>query len=133
MATRESKNTIKTPASVNKVKSTLILLANSTPAAAKKIIKNSNRDVLKAISEICLNILNGFVPLTHAQKKKLKRYRNPMRELTEKKTKVTARRRLLQRGGFLGTILSVGLPLLIKGLGSLISHIKQKRAAKSRR
>ena len=59
----------KTPSSVNKAKKTLLLLAKSKPAAAKKIIQNANSNVLKAISEICLNMLNGVVPLTPKQKK----------------------------------------------------------------
>lgn len=57
------------PKSVNKVKKTLLLLAHSKPAAIKKIIKNANRDLLKAISEISLNMLRGNLPLTLAQKK----------------------------------------------------------------
>ena len=55
-------------ANINKVKKTLLLLTKSKPGAAKKILKNANRDLIKAISEIALNMLNGVVPLTSGQK-----------------------------------------------------------------
>ena len=60
---------IKTPPSVKKVQKTLILLANAKPSAAKKIIKNASHNVLKAVSEICLNMLNGVVNLSVTHKK----------------------------------------------------------------
>ena len=121
------------PKSVNKVKKTLLLLAHSKPAAIKKIIKNANRDLLKAISEISLNMLRGNLPLTLAQKNKLKRYRHTMRKITEKNTNLTAKRKYIQKGGFLTSLLSVGLPLLIRGISSLVGFIKKKKSAKNRR
>ena len=121
------------PKSVNKVKKTLLLLAHSKPAAIKKIIKNANRDLLKAISEISLNMLRGNLPLTLAQKKKLKPHRHVMRRITDKNTNLTAKRKYIQKGGFLASLLSVGLPLIIKSISSLVGFIKKKKSAKSRR
>ena len=52
-------------ANITKAKKTLILLANSKPNAVKQILKNANIHVIRAISEIALNCLNGVVSLTH--------------------------------------------------------------------
>ena len=131
--TKKMATDIKTPPSVKKVQKTLILLANAKPSAAKKIIKNASHNVLKAVSEICLNMLNGVVNLSVSHKKKLKKYRNTMRKLAEKNTSLTARRKLMQRGGFIGSVLGIGLPLLVKGISALVSHIRNKKAKKSRR
>ena len=130
MAVRSVKSqTIQTPPSVKKCKKTLILLANSKPDAAKKIIKSAGGSVLKAISEICLNMLNGVINLSSTQKKKLKKHRAVMRKLTEKNT-LTTRRKLLQKGNFIGSLLSIGLPLLIKGISALVSYSRSKKSKK---
>ena len=115
---------------INKVKKTLILLANSKPSVVKKILKNANSHLIKAISEIALNMLNGVVHLTPSQKSKLKRFKRPMRDLTSPQTKLVAKRKLIQKGGFISTLLGLGLPLLIKGITSLVGVIRKKKRAK---
>ena len=115
---------------INKVKKTLVLLANSKPSVVKKILKNANSHLIKAISEIALNMLNGVVHLTPSQKSKLKRFKRPMRDLTSPQTKLVAKRKIIQRGGFISTLLGVGLPLLIKGITSLVGVIRKKKRAK---
>ena len=121
------------PKSVNKMKKTLLLLAHSKPAAVKKIIKNANRDLLKAISEISLNMLQGNLPLNPTQKSKLRRHRHTMRKITEKNTNLTAKRKYIQKGGFIGSLLAASLPFLLKGVSSLIGLIKKKKPTKYRR
>lgn len=117
---------------INKVKKTLLLLSKSKPGAAKKILKNANRDLIKAISEIALNMLNGVVPLTLDKKKQMHRHKNSMRLIT-RRLNLGAKRKIVQRGGFIGSLLGIGLPLLIKGVSSLISHIKRKKSIQKAR
>lgn len=127
---RSSRAVRSTPASVDKAKNTLILLANSTPAAAKKIIENANRDVIKAISELSLNTLNGVVKLTPSQKLKLKRYKTVMRKISQKRIKIGDRKKLLQRGrGLVPILLRYALPLVLKGVASKVfgSLIRRRR------
>ena len=120
-------------ANITKAKKTLILLANSKPNAVKQILKNANSHVIRAISEIALNCLNGVVSLTPAQKRKLKRYKKTMRDLSAPQTKLLAKRKIIQRGGFVSALLGVGVPLLIKGISSLVGIIKKTRAARKGR
>lgn len=118
---------------IRKAKKTLILLANSRPKVVKKILKNANNQVIKAISELALNCLNGAVKLSPTQKAKLSRFKKPMRDLSAPQTKLAAKRAILQRGGFVGTLVGVGLPLLIKGITSLVGAIKRKRRQRASR
>lgn len=115
---------------INKAKKTLILLANSKPKAVRKILKNASSQLIKAISEIALNCLNGVVRLTPKQKAQLRRFKKPMRDLNAPQTRLVAKRKIIQRGGFLGTLLGVGLPLLIKGITSIAGAIKRKKRSK---
>ena len=127
-AVRSAKHQTRTPASVEKAKNTLILLANSTPAAAKKIIENANRDVIKAISELSLNTLNGVIKLTPSQKLKLKRYKTVMRKISQKRIKIGDRKKLLQRGrGLVPILLRYALPLVLKGVASTVFGSLRKR------
>ena len=117
-------------ANINKAKKTLILLANSKPDVVRKILKKASTGLVKAISEIALNCLNGVVRLTPAQKAKLRRFKKPMRDLNAPQTRLLAKRKIIQRGGFIGTLLGIGVPLLIKGVTSLVAAIKKKKRKK---
>ena len=117
-------------ANITKVKTTLLLLAQSTPSAMKKILKDASGKVIRAICEIALNCLNGAVPLTRAQKARLKRFKKPMRDLNAPGRSLLDKRQLAQRGGFLSTLLGVALPLVIKGVSKLVGIIKQRKRAR---
>lgn len=121
-------------ANIDKVKKTLVLLVNSKPNVVKKILKNADRRLIKALSEVALNVLNGAVRLTPLQKSKLKRFKKPMRDLTAApESKLSAKRKIIQRGGFVSTLLGFALPAIIKGISSLVGVIRKKRRAKGGR
>ena len=120
------------PRNIDKAKNTLILLANSHPTAAKKILKSANNTVIKAIAELALNCLNGVIPLSSAAKKKMRRHKSSMRDVAGK-SNIAAKRRVIQRGGFLGALLGTALPLAIKGISALVGHIKRARNKKRAR
>ena len=63
-------------------------------------------------------------------KKRLHRYRDTMRKITEKSVKIADRRKMIQKGGFLSAILGAGIPLLIKGISALVTHISNKKRKK---
>jgi len=80
--------------------------------AKKQYIKASDKQLLDAISECCINILNGCIPLTSAQKEKLRRNKTNLRQVSSKRTSLTKKRAILQKGGFLSAILAPALSLL---------------------
>ena len=114
-------------AHLRKHRQTLLLISKSKPRAAKKILKEAPNSLIKAIAEIALNSLNGNIPLTLQKIRKLKRHKKNLREVANASTLVS-RRRVIQRGGWVGALLSAALPLLFKGVSNLFSSIKSRRA-----
>ena len=88
-------------------------LAKGKPKINKAIIEESGSDVMKLFCECAKNTLNGNVKLTPVQYKKLKRYKTQLRQLTDKKIGHKKKKKLLQRGGFLGALLGAVIPALI--------------------
>ena len=81
-----------------------------------QLIDYANKDELKALSEIMLNVLSGNIKLTPKILKKLKRDRAKIRTLVAKGTSDTRKKKILkQKGG----ILPIILPLVSSVLGSL--------------
>ena len=120
------------PKNIAKAKPTLLLLAKSRPAAAKKILKSASSTVIRAIAELALNCLNGVIPLSSCAKNKMKKYKSNMRHIAGK-SNLSSKRRVIQRGGFLGALLGAALPLVIKGVSSLVGRIKRSKNKKRAR
>ena len=72
---------------------------------------------MRCLCECALNVLNGNIPLTPADKKKLNKYKNKLRYLTNRKLSAQKKKKTLnQKGGFLGALLT---PVL-SALGGLL-------------
>jgi hypothetical protein len=95
---------------------TIKLLSSSKPGVAKAIIEKGDKDLILCLSEIALNVLKGNVPLRPQHKAKLCKHKTALRTLVKKSTSIKGKRRILQRGGFLGAVLA---PLL-GGLASAV-------------
>ena len=90
-------------------------LAEAKPKFKKAIIKNASPDLMKAVSEIALNMLKGIIKLTPQQKQRLSRYKKEFRSLAKKSVSVNKKRKLLvQKGG--GAALGLLLPLALSFL-----------------
>ena len=91
----------------------LHLLARSGAKRRKSLLKQATKEELTTLFEICLNILQGNIPLSSYMHKKLKRAQNTLRQLADKKISITRKKKVVnQKGGFLGTVASIALPLL---------------------
>ena len=89
------------------------VLSKGTPEVCKALIRAGNKDLIQCLCEISHNTLKGNVPVTIEQKRKLYRYRNIVRELANKRTKsLSKKRKLLQKGGFIGALLGPIIGLL---------------------
>ena len=82
----------------------------------RQFIKKCDREFLDCVSECAKNITKGNVPLTPDQLSRLRRQKNNIRALALKKTSTKKKKRILQKGGLLGSI----LPPIISVLGSLL-------------
>jgi len=84
--------------------------------AKRQLIKKCDREFLDCVSECAKNFIKGNVPLKPAQLRRLRRDRSSVRVLALKKTSLKKKRRILQKGGFLGAL----IPPVLSALGSLL-------------
>jgi hypothetical protein len=88
--------------------------------AKKHLVKNCDKQLIDCFSECCHNILKGNVPIRPGQLRRLRCHKHNIRALALKKTSVKRKRRILQKGGFIGAILPPVLTVLSSLLGGLI-------------
>jgi hypothetical protein len=88
--------------------------------AKKKLIKECDGKLIDCFCECSKNILKGNVPLKQTQLKRLRREKKNLRALALKKTSLKKKRKILQKGGFIGAILPPVLTVLSSLLGGLI-------------
>jgi len=73
---------------------------------------------VECLCEVAYNILRGNVSVTPQQNAKLRRNKAGLRALTNKKLPLKRKKAILQKGGFLGSLLaplaSVVVPILSK-------------------
>ena len=92
---------------------TLKVLRQAKPKLQKAIIANGTNDLVLALAEVVSNVLNGNIKIPEGKRKILSRHKTAIRKIADKKTKVPAKRKLLvQRGGFLATVLPAALSVL---------------------
>ncbi len=90
----------------------LRLLARAKPPVVKAVVKNASPHLVKTLCECCHNVLKGNV-----QKRRLRRHKAILRQLTKKKLTVKRRKEILQTGGFIGALLGPVLGVLKGVLG----------------
>ena len=92
--------------------SDILYLQKTKPCIRKHIITKADG----SLCECADNILRGNVPLTKLEKEKPKRNKAGLRALTKKSFSLKQKKAILQKGGFLGSLLapiaSVVAPLL---------------------
>ena len=94
----------------------LVYLQKARPCIRKHLITKADRSLVDCLCECADNILRGNVPLTKPQKEKFARNKAGLRALTKKSVSLKKKKAILQKGGFLGSLLapiaSVVAPLL---------------------
>lgn len=94
----------------------LRVLQKSSPRARKALMKkHCSPEFVKCICECAKNVLAGNVALSPEHKRQLKRHKLSLRKLALKKTPMKTKKKLIQRGGFLGALLGP----IVKVLGGL--------------
>ena len=68
--------------------------------AKREYVKRCDRQFIDCVSECAKNVLKGNVPLSNAQMSKLRPRRQDLRALSVKKTSLTKKRKIIQKGGF---------------------------------
>jgi hypothetical protein len=102
----------------------LQVLKRAKQQLRKAIIKNCNSELVKTISECVLNVLCGNLQLTACQKKRLRKFKVPLRAVADRSVSLASKKKFInQRGGFIIPLLSAILPILA-------SHISFARRLK---
>lgn len=99
----------------------LNILSRSSPAQKKALLRTANKGQILSLCEICLNVLSGNVPVPV---KKLRKYRNVLRRVAKKSTKLAHKKKLFinQTGGFLPIVLRAIGPVLASLLGQVLEN-----------
>ena len=94
----------------------LHLLCHCSPKKRKTLLVAADKDLMKCLYEIALNVCEGRVPLSSKQVVRLKKAKKYIRFLADKNRSLESKRKMLiQRGGF--------LPALIAPLASLVGGL----------
>ena len=93
------------PAEIKRHAVVLRSLARSKPRILKQQITQLPTPVINTIRKLSRNYLNGNIRLTKAQLAKIRRHKRVLRELALSKTSLKRSKHLLQKGGFLSSLL----------------------------
>ena len=103
--------------SVKKRKSDLLYICCQNPKFRKKLLKHADSELVRCIGTCANKVLDGTVPITSADKKKLRKYKKTLRRL-KSVTKLNGKKKVIvQSGG--GFLLSL-IPAVVGALASLI-------------
>lgn len=101
---------------------TLRRLSRLSESEKKRWLKsNLNKDFVHCICECAQNLLRGKVPLNKKQKSALIRRKKNLRELVRRKVSLEKKKKIIQRGGFLGALLGP----IVSILGGLLGGNNQ--------
>ena len=93
----------------------------------KRIINSGNKELVLCLCECIVNILNGNVPTTSEQKKKLRRYAKNLNALKSQRTSLKKKKQLFgQKGGFLPLLLAPIIGVVGGLIGDLVSSAIKK-------
>ena len=101
---------------VKKYADLLNYLSKCSKASQREFIKNSSKELISALCEVCLNILKGKVQLTSGQKTNLSKHKKNLRALVNRKVSIGHKKKLLQKGGFITSLLAPLIGSLLKPL-----------------
>ena len=88
----------------------------------KKFFKSCSKECVNSICECVKILLNANLTVKPAQLKKLSRHKHTLRALVAKRTSLIKRKRILQKGGFIGALLPAIIPALASLVGGLFNN-----------
>ena len=99
-------------------------IAKCSTADCHHVVRGLSDDVIRLMSQICVNVMNKSLTQNPAYAvKRLSPYKKQLRSVTRPGTTVKTKRRVLeQKGGFIGALLGVALPLITSLIGSAVNR-----------
>ena len=112
------------PRQLRLLKKHLPLLRHMAKCSAKDcryIATGLSSEVIRVIAQIAINVMNKNLPVDQTQAvQRLARYKTQLRAVTQPKTSLLKKRKVIeQEGGFLGALLGLAVPLISSLIGGL--------------
>jgi hypothetical protein len=93
-------------------------LSKSNKSDRDRIITISDDEFIRSVCECAKNALNGNIRLTTKQKNRLRKNKGDIKLLANPRVSLNAkRRRIIQRGGFIGPLIGAALSVIPGLLG----------------
>lgn len=95
-------------------------LVKCTSADCIHIVEGMSDEVIKLLSEICINVMNKSLTRDHNYAVlKLSPFKKQLKTVTRANTTITHKRKTFQqKGGFIGALLGIALPLITSLIGA---------------
>ena len=104
---------------IQKHKDFIKVLLKAKPKLRQALLTHSDTDCIRCLCDIVFNIRTGKISLSSKERKKLKKYKMLMKNVTTKNVPLKRRRSIfIQKGGGLFTIL---LPAVLSAVTALIA------------
>ena len=84
----------------------LHVLVNGTAKQREGILRGANKELIYCLCECALNILQGNVKLHNSEKDKLRKHKQRLRVLADKRVALGKKRELLQKGGWVTALIA---------------------------
>ena len=104
-------------------------IAKASPAERQNLLLNASNKNLKALSEICLNLIRGNIKLNSKTKAKFRRHKKPIELLANRKISLKRKKQIINQkgsGAFLIPLASLATGLLSNIVSSSLSRILKK-------
>ncbi len=85
----------------------IITLRSLKPKQRKVLVDYMNKEHMKGVTEVAINLIKSSVQLTPEQLKICRRWSTPTKQLALKRLPLKKKKEILQTGGFLGALLPV--------------------------
>ena len=109
---------------VKKYAHLVIYLKNCEKKECDKIIHIASKDLIDFFSEILFNFKKKNIKLNSTQKNNLRKFTNEAILLLKRNTSLKRKKKILQKGGFLQTILAPIIGLISGLIGEAIARKK---------
>lgn len=88
----------------------------------KKVLTSCPNELIKSLSEVCENCINGNLPLSNKLKNELQPHKEYIRLIAKKKLPLVKKRQIaIQKGGFVPILLKFALPIIASYIASKAS------------
>jgi hypothetical protein len=106
--------------SLRKPKGDLLYICCQKPKFRKELLKHADSELVKCICQGASKVLDGTLPITSGDKRKLSKYKKTLRQLKQSKKSAASKKKVIvQTGG--GFLLSL-IPAVVGALASLIGR-----------